>query len=155
VSACAEPARLRYWGTTDAADSVPVIGGSIMTPRRSGNRLAALPGVVADHAADLPVLSAQPGQFLLKDQVLVGVAIWTLDDSLRGARARASVMRCVPSRSAFALALDRSAPPTVPEPCWALAVHDHQGVPPYGYRIRHKDEKNASAISMRILQTRR
>jgi uncharacterized membrane protein YkgB len=41
------------------------------------------PGVVATHAAGLPVLSAQPGQFLLKDLVLIGVAIWTLGDSLR------------------------------------------------------------------------
>jgi uncharacterized membrane protein YkgB len=45
------------------------------------------PGVVATHAAGLPVLSAQPGQFLLKDLVLIGVAIWTLGDSLRGTRA--------------------------------------------------------------------
>jgi uncharacterized membrane protein YkgB len=43
------------------------------------------PGVVATHAAGLPVLSAQPGQFLLKDLVLVGVAIWTLGEALRGA----------------------------------------------------------------------
>jgi hypothetical protein len=28
------------------------------------------------------VLSAQPGQFLLKDLVLIGVALWTLGDSL-------------------------------------------------------------------------
>ena len=54
------------------------------------------PGVVATHAAGLPVLSAQPGQFLLKDLVLIGVAIWTLGDSLRGA---------VPSRVLGALAL--------------------------------------------------
>jgi uncharacterized membrane protein YkgB len=32
----------------------------------------------------LPVLSAQPGQFLLKDLVLIGVAIWTLGEALRG-----------------------------------------------------------------------
>jgi uncharacterized membrane protein YkgB len=43
------------------------------------------PGVVATHAAGVPVLTAQPGQFLLKDLVLMGVAIWTLGDSLRGA----------------------------------------------------------------------
>jgi uncharacterized membrane protein YkgB len=42
------------------------------------------PGVVATHAAGLPVLSAQPGQFLLKDLVLIGVAIWTLGEALRG-----------------------------------------------------------------------
>lgn len=54
------------------------------------------PGVVAHHAAGLPVLSALPGQFLLKDLVLIGVAVWTLGDSLaavpasRGKRARIS-----------------------------------------------------------------
>jgi len=41
------------------------------------------PAVVATHAAGLPVLSAQPGQFLLKDLVLIGVAIWTLGEPLR------------------------------------------------------------------------
>ncbi|GBE64298.1 membrane protein [Mycobacterium sp. MFM001] len=40
------------------------------------------PGIVAGHAGPVPVLSAQPGQFLLKDLVLIGVAIWTLGDSL-------------------------------------------------------------------------
>ena len=41
------------------------------------------PGVVVAHAAGPPVLSAQPGQFLLKDLVLIGVAIWTLGNYLR------------------------------------------------------------------------
>lgn len=40
------------------------------------------PGVIATHAHGVPVLSAQPGQFLLKDLVLLGVAVWTLGDSL-------------------------------------------------------------------------
>jgi uncharacterized membrane protein YkgB len=44
------------------------------------------PGVVAMHAAGIPVLGAQPGQFLLKDLVLIGVALWTLGDSLAGAK---------------------------------------------------------------------
>jgi uncharacterized membrane protein YkgB len=44
------------------------------------------PGVVSTHAAGLPVLSALPGQFLLKDLVLIGVALWTLGDSLAAAR---------------------------------------------------------------------
>jgi uncharacterized membrane protein YkgB len=46
------------------------------------------PGVVVAHAAGVPVLSAQPGQFLLKDLVLIGVAIWTLGNSLRAAHRR-------------------------------------------------------------------
>lgn len=40
------------------------------------------PGVVAAYAHGFPVLSALPGQFLLKDLVLLGVALWTLGDSL-------------------------------------------------------------------------
>jgi uncharacterized membrane protein YkgB len=40
------------------------------------------PGVVWTHAAGLPVLSGMPGQFLLKDLVLIGVALWTLGDAL-------------------------------------------------------------------------
>ena len=45
------------------------------------------PGVVATRAAGVPVLSALPGQFLLKDLVLIGVALWTLGDSLAAAPA--------------------------------------------------------------------
>ena len=44
--------------------------------------LVTTPGVIATHASGLPVLSALPGQFLLKDLVLIGVALWTLGDSL-------------------------------------------------------------------------
>jgi uncharacterized membrane protein YkgB len=44
------------------------------------------PGVVKMYAAGVPVLSALPGQFLLKDLVLIGVALWTLGDSLAAAR---------------------------------------------------------------------
>src|SRR5690242_8742696 len=43
------------------------------------------PGLVVAHYDGVPVLGAQPGQFLLKDLVLIGVAIWTLGDAL-GAR---------------------------------------------------------------------
>lgn len=50
------------------------------------------PGLVTAHAAGVPVLTAQPGQFLLKDIVLLGVAVFTLGDALRaghpGVRAR-------------------------------------------------------------------
>ena len=40
------------------------------------------PGVVTRFAGPIPVLSALPGQFLLKDVVLMGVAIWTLGEAL-------------------------------------------------------------------------
>lgn len=45
------------------------------------------PGVVSTHAVGIPVLSALPGQFLLKDLVLIGVALWTLGDSLAARKA--------------------------------------------------------------------
>ena len=44
------------------------------------------PGVFA--ASGFPVLSVLPGQFLLKDLVLLGVSLWTLGDSLGAAAAR-------------------------------------------------------------------
>jgi uncharacterized membrane protein YkgB len=44
------------------------------------------PGVVSRFAGPIPVLSALPGQFLLKDVVLMGVAIWTLSEALQAHR---------------------------------------------------------------------
>ena len=44
------------------------------------------PGVLAP--SGFPVLSVLPGQFLLKDLVLIGVSLWTLGDSLGAARSR-------------------------------------------------------------------
>jgi len=44
------------------------------------------PGVLAP--SGFPVLSVLPGQFLLKDLVLLGVALWTLGDSLAAAARR-------------------------------------------------------------------
>jgi uncharacterized membrane protein YkgB len=40
------------------------------------------PGLVVAHYSGIPVLGAQPGQFLLKDLVLIGVALWTLGEAL-------------------------------------------------------------------------
>jgi|SRR5215831_6312202 len=44
------------------------------------------PGVLAP--SGFPVLSVLPGQFLLKDLVLLGVSLWTLGDSLGAAPRR-------------------------------------------------------------------
>jgi reactive chlorine resistance protein C len=49
------------------------------------------PGVTA--ASGFPVLSVLPGQFLLKDLVLLGASLWTLGDSLGAAKHK--VMRRV------------------------------------------------------------
>lgn len=48
------------------------------------------PGLVVAYRYGIPVLGAQPGQFLLKDLVLIGVAIWTLGESLVAAKAVAA-----------------------------------------------------------------
>jgi uncharacterized membrane protein YkgB len=42
------------------------------------------PGLIAGHAGPVPILGALPGQFLLKDLVLIGVSVWTLGDALGG-----------------------------------------------------------------------
>ena len=52
------------------------------------------PGVTVASAGGFPVLSVLPGQFLLKDLVLIGASLWTLGDSLgaaSGSSARARV----------------------------------------------------------------
>ena len=46
------------------------------------------PGATVAPAGGFPVLSVLPGQFLLKDLVLAGAALWTLGDSLGGAQSR-------------------------------------------------------------------
>jgi reactive chlorine resistance protein C len=53
--------------------------------------LLTTPGVAEPTAGGLPVLSVLPGQFLLKDLVLMGAALWTLGDSLDRARQRAAM----------------------------------------------------------------
>jgi uncharacterized membrane protein YkgB len=45
--------------------------------------LLTTPGVVSQVVGPIPVLSALPGQFLLKDVVLMGVAIWTFGEALQ------------------------------------------------------------------------
>jgi reactive chlorine resistance protein C len=44
------------------------------------------PGVIQPSAGGFPALSVLPGQFLLKDIVLLAVAIWTLGDALTAVR---------------------------------------------------------------------
>jgi uncharacterized membrane protein YkgB len=44
------------------------------------------PGVVSRFAGPVPVLSALPGQFLLKDVVLLGVAVWSLGEAVQAHR---------------------------------------------------------------------
>src|SRR5262245_61548406 len=67
-----------FWPTVSA------IGGALAIILFLGTLsfLFTTPGVIATHTGPIPVLSGMPGQFLLKDLVLIGVSIWTLGDSL-------------------------------------------------------------------------
>jgi uncharacterized membrane protein YkgB len=49
------------------------------------------PGVVSRFAGPIPVLSALPGQFLLKDVVLMGVAVWSLGEAVQAHRASSAL----------------------------------------------------------------
>jgi uncharacterized membrane protein YkgB len=49
------------------------------------------PGVVSRFAGPIPVLSALPGQFLLKDVVLLGVAVWTLGEAIQAHRVQSAL----------------------------------------------------------------
>ncbi|WP_216864419.1 YkgB family protein [Mycolicibacterium goodii] len=62
-----------------------VIGSAMATVLFLGTLsfLFTTPGVVATHAGPIPVLSGMPGQFLLKDLVLIGVSVWSLGEALR------------------------------------------------------------------------
>lgn len=57
--------------------------------------LFSTPGVIQP-GYGFPALAGNPGQFLLKDTVNLGVAIWTLGESLRAVRTRASNWRTGP-----------------------------------------------------------
>lgn len=49
------------------------------------------PGVISQVVGPIPVLSALPGQFLLKDVVLMGVAVWSLGEALQAHRSRSAL----------------------------------------------------------------
>jgi uncharacterized membrane protein YkgB len=70
-----------WWPTVSAVGSAMAIVLFLGTV----SFLFTTPGLAVGHLAGIPILGAQPGQFLLKDLVLLGVAVWTLGESL-GAR---------------------------------------------------------------------
>jgi uncharacterized membrane protein YkgB len=90
----------RGLGTLEIAAAILIVSRPV-SPRLSaiGSALAIVlfcgtlsflfttPGVVSRFAGPVPVLSALPGQFLLKDVVLLGVAVWTLGEALHAHRA--------------------------------------------------------------------
>jgi reactive chlorine resistance protein C len=70
-----------WWPKVSAAGSVAAIGLFVATI----SFLFTTPGVGEASAGGFPLLS-MTGQFLIKDVVLLGAAVWTLHDSLRAAR---------------------------------------------------------------------
>ena len=58
------------------------------------------PGVTVASAGGFPVLSVLPGQFLLKDLVLIGASLWTLGDSLGAASGSSARARVTTSKAA-------------------------------------------------------
>ena len=59
--------------------------------------LATTPGVWEPSAGGFPALSGKPGQFLIKDLALLGIALWSLGEawqaSQRGDEARQAILR--------------------------------------------------------------
>lgn len=70
-----------WWPRLSLAGSVAAIGLFLTTL----SFLFTTPGVVESSAGGFPVLSST-GQFLIKDVVLLAVALWTLTDGLAGTR---------------------------------------------------------------------
>jgi uncharacterized membrane protein YkgB len=48
--------------------------------------LVTTPGVWASSAGGFPALSALPGQFLIKDLALLGIALWTLGEAWKASK---------------------------------------------------------------------
>ena len=72
------------------APRVSVVGSAFAVVLFLGtlSLLFTTPGVTVPSAGGFLVLSVLPGQFLLKDVVLIGAALWTLGDSLSGISSR-------------------------------------------------------------------
>ncbi|MGV0787199.1 DUF417 family protein [Mycolicibacterium sp. XJ2] len=70
-----------WWPTVSALGSVVAVGLFVATI----SFLFTTPGIGEESAGGFPMLSTS-GQFLIKDVVLLGAALWTLADSVRAAR---------------------------------------------------------------------
>jgi reactive chlorine resistance protein C len=53
--------------------------------------LVTTPGVWASSAGGFPALSGSPGQFLIKDLALLGIALWTLGEAWKASEPRGPV----------------------------------------------------------------
>jgi uncharacterized membrane protein YkgB len=77
---CVKP----WWPRISMVGSVMAIGLFVGTL----SFLFTTPGVAEASAGGFPVLSANPGQFLLKDVALLGISAWTFADAMSAVRHR-------------------------------------------------------------------
>jgi uncharacterized membrane protein YkgB len=70
-----------------AFDSALAVGMFLTTV----NFLVTTPGVWAAEAGGFPALSGAPGQFLIKDLALLGIALWTLGEAWKASEQRGPV----------------------------------------------------------------
>ena len=96
VLLCIKP----WWPKLSMIGSVMAMGLFLATL----SFLFTTPGVSEASAGGFPVLSANPGQFLIKDVALLGLAAWTFADAMASVRWRHTVGQSRGSRSTSATA---------------------------------------------------
>src|SRR5215831_9253324 len=75
-----------FWPRASALGSALAVGMFLTTL----SFLVTTPGVWEPSAGGFPALSAVPGQFLIKDLALLGIALWTLGEAWKASEQRAS-----------------------------------------------------------------
>jgi uncharacterized membrane protein YkgB len=73
-----------FWPRASALGSTLAVGMFLTTL----SFLVTTPGVWASSAGDFPALSAFPGQDLIKDLALLGIALWTLGEASKASEGR-------------------------------------------------------------------
>jgi uncharacterized membrane protein YkgB len=73
-----------FWPRASALGSALAVGMFLTTL----SFLVTTPGVWASSAGGFPALSAFPGQALIKDLALLGIALWTLGESWKASQRR-------------------------------------------------------------------
>src|SRR5262249_53561841 len=76
-----------FWPRASALGSALAVGMFLTTL----SFLVTTPGVWASSAGGFPALSALPGQFLIKDMALLGIALWSLGEAWKASEQRGPV----------------------------------------------------------------
>ena len=74
-----------FWPRASALGSALAVGMFLTTL----SFLVTTPGAWEPSAGGFPALSALPGQFLIKDLALLGIALWSLGEAWKGSEQRA------------------------------------------------------------------